>query len=84
LLVISNEFSEEKKPRPKADICRHCAKVVWHKRESVEAKIGRMKSTPGMRKPYLLGSYKCPEGLGWHVGRDYKLQWISLCIGEHK
>jgi hypothetical protein len=74
----------KKKPRAKADIWSHCAKVVWPTRESAEAKVARMKSTPGMRKPYLLDSYKCPKGLGWHVGHNYKLQWISLCIGEHK
>ena len=46
--------------------------------------VESLKSQPGARKPYLLDSYRCPVGIGWHIGHNYKLQWISLCIGEHK
>jgi hypothetical protein len=43
-----------------------------------------LKKKAGTRKSYLLDAYHCPHGNGLHIGHNYKLQWISLCINEHK
>jgi hypothetical protein len=64
--------------------CIHCSKVAWQTWEDAKGMVERLKSTPGMRRSYLLDAYKCPAGPGWHVGRNYKLQWMFLCSGEHK
>ena len=64
--------------------CKQCSKIAWPKVEEADARVQRIKSMPGAHTPYLLDSYRCPAGRGWHIGHNYKLQWISLCIGEHK
>lgn len=67
-----------------ATYCQQCSKFSWPTIEAANEKVEEMKMKPKTRKPYLLGSYRCPLGNGWHVGHNYKLHWISLCIGEHK
>ena len=64
--------------------CESRSKIAWPTVEAANEMVESLKSQPGARKPYLLESYRCPAGIGWHVGHNYKLQWISLCIGEHK
>jgi hypothetical protein len=49
-----------------------------------EAKVERLKTSPDARRAYLLDAYRCPADHGWHIGHNYKLQWLSLCTGEHK
>jgi hypothetical protein len=64
--------------------CKRCSKVAWLTSQGANEEVNRLKSLPGAHKPDLLDSYRCPHGPGWHVGHNYKLKWISLCIGEHK
>jgi hypothetical protein len=76
--------SRTKHRKPTNGYCPHCSKIVWPTWESAKLRVEELKSTPGVRKPYLLDAYRCPVGSGWHIGHNYKLQWISLCTGEHK
>jgi len=46
--------------------------------------VNRLKEQPGERRPDLLDAYRCPNHEGWHIGHNYKLKWISICIGELK
>ena len=64
--------------------CEGCSKISWPTIETANETVERLKSQPGARKPELIDAYRCPLGTGWHVGHNYKLKWISLCIGEHK
>jgi hypothetical protein len=64
--------------------CVQCSKIVWPTLDEAKERVEKVISESGTRKPYLLDSYRCPNGMGWHIGHNYKLQWISLCIGEHK
>jgi hypothetical protein len=70
--------------KPNARRCPHCSKVAWPTWELAKLRVEQLKATPGVRKPYLLDAYRCPVARGWHIGHNYKLQWISLCTGEHK
>lgn len=78
----------KKRRKKKSASCPHycddCRKVVWPTLESADSRVAALKEIPGAHKPYLLNAYRCPVGKGWHIGHNYKLQWISLCIGEHK
>jgi hypothetical protein len=47
-------------------------------------RIEKLKASTRVKKPDTLDVYQCPSGLGWHIGHNYKLQWISLGTGEHK
>ncbi|MBB5315823.1 hypothetical protein HDF09_000473 [Edaphobacter lichenicola] len=71
-------------PEAQGNYCETCSKIAWGTRELAEQEVERLKGAPGARRPDLIDSYKCCHGLGWHVGHNYKLRWISLCIGEHK
>jgi hypothetical protein len=75
---------ETKANKPTGGYCLHCSKVTWHTWESAKLRVEELKAIPGVRKPYLLDAYRCPKGSGWHIGHNYKLQWLSLCTGEHK
>jgi hypothetical protein len=77
-------MSPKAKTHKQPGYCFHCSKVVWPTWESARLRVEELKSTPGVRKPYLLDAYRCPVGAGWHIGHNYKLQWLSLCTGEHK
>lgn len=61
-----------------ATYCRACSKFAWPNKELAVARIEKAKLAPRVRKRYLLDSYRCPLEKGWHVGHDYKLQWISV------
>jgi hypothetical protein len=57
--------------------------MLWQTYEAADKRVEEMKARPDCRKPYLLHSYKCPHGEGWHVGHNYRFGLpISLCIGE--
>jgi hypothetical protein len=64
--------------------CEQCDKIVWATLETANSMVDRLKSQPSAREPHLLDMYRCPSGNGWHIGHNYKLKWISLCIGEHR
>jgi hypothetical protein len=70
--------------RTQIGYCFRCSKVGWPTWESAKLRVEQVKSDPRAKRPDLLDAYKCPVGLGWHVGHNYKLRWISLCTGEHK
>ena len=76
--------TKAKANKPTPGYCLHCSKVAWHTWESAKLRVEELKAIPGVRKPYLLDAYRCPKGAGWHIGHNYKLQWLSLCTGEHK
>lgn len=65
-------------------ICARCGKLAWQSFELARQQLNHLKGQAGMRRPDLLDAYRCPAGNGWHIGHNYKLQWLSLCIGEHK
>lgn len=67
-----------------AGYCTDCSKRTWLTFEEAGVAVEKIKTEPGMRKPDLLNPYCCPAGNGWHIGHNYKLKWISLCIGERK
>jgi hypothetical protein len=67
-----------------ANWCEDCSKIIWLAQGEAAHQIESLKSQSGVRRPELLDEYRCPHGRGWHVGHNYKLKWISLCIGEHK
>ena len=64
--------------------CESCSKFAWPTFEKANERVESLKSQPGARKPELIDAYRCRAGAGWHIGHNYKLKWISLCIGEHK
>jgi hypothetical protein len=64
--------------------CVPCSKLLWVTREVADKRVEDMKAKPDVRKPHLLDSYRCPHGGGFHIGHNYLLKWMSLCIGEHK
>ena len=45
--------------------------------------VEKLKASTRAKKPDTLGIYKCPSGLGWHVGHNWKLRRNSL-DSEHK
>jgi len=58
-------------------------KMLWRTYEAADKRVEEMKARPDCQKPYLLHSYRCPHGEGWHVGHNNKLGFpISICIGE--
>ena len=67
-----------------AGYCQHCDKLIWPTVEVAKERAESLKSQPGAHKPDLLDAYRCPAGSVWHIGHNYKLKWISLCIGEHR
>ena len=65
--------------------CIQCAKLLWPTLKVAAERVEETKARADSRKTYLLDSYRCPHGEGWHVGHNYKLGLpISLCIGEMK
>jgi hypothetical protein len=65
--------------------CEQCSKLLWPTREEADKRVAEVKRAGTDSKPYLLNSYRCPHGEGFHIGHNYKLGLpISLCIGEHK
>jgi hypothetical protein len=65
--------------------CEQCSKLLWPTREKADERVAEVKRAGTGRKLYLLNSYRCPHGEGFHIGHSYKLGLpISLCIGEHK
>jgi hypothetical protein len=66
--------------------CIPCDKFLWPTREKADQRIEELKAQPGVKKPYLLNSYRCLQGGdGFHIGHDFKLRLgISLGIGESK
>lgn len=67
-----------------APYCMECNKLSWPTPETAMGHVNRLKASRGVRKPDLLDVYQCPHRDTWHVGHNYKLKWISICIGEHK
>ncbi len=59
---------KNRKPKFRKNYCEHCGKSTWSTRERADAVIERMKMTYESRKPYLLDSYRCTSGRGWHIG----------------
>ncbi len=76
-------MTRKRKVNENASYCYGCRKVGWSTVESATAEVRRLRQT-GVRKQYLLNSYRCPLGVGWHIGHNYNLQWNNLCIDEHK
>lgn len=70
----------------KMGYCPMCHKILWLTREKADQRIEELKAKPGVRKPYLLNSYRCRErGDGYHIGHDFRLGLpISPCIEEMK
>lgn len=75
---------QKKQPESTQYWCEECSKIIWQSKEQAIRHVESVKSRPGVKRPDLLDSYLCPKSHGWHVGHNYKLRWISLCIGEHK
>jgi hypothetical protein len=46
-------------------------------------RVEKLKASSRANKPDTLDAYKCPSGLGWHVGHNWTLRWNSLSTGEH-
>lgn len=70
--------------RPGSKYCKECKKIAHPTLEAAQEVIEIMKAESVSHAPYLLDAYRCPKGSGWHIGHNYKLQFLSLCIGEHK
>ena len=75
---------KKKQPESTPYWCADCSKIIRTEREDALQQVEEMKLWTTMKRPDLLDAYRCPHGCGWHIGHNYKLQWISLCVGEHK
>jgi hypothetical protein len=77
---------QKRKKRPKSTPywCADCSKIIWPEREEALEQVEIVKLWPATKRADLLNAYRCPHGRGWHIGHNYKLKWISLCIGEHR
>ena len=65
--------------------CEQCSKLLWPTREEADERVAEVNRVGTDKKPYLLNSYRCPHGEGFHICHNYKLGLtIYLCIGEHK
>lgn len=76
--------NRRRKTGPHPFYCDDCGKIIWQSKVSADAQVENLRSCPGFDSPELLNSYQCPAGRGWHIGHNYKLRWISICIGEHR
>jgi hypothetical protein len=70
--------------KPNARHCPHCSKIAWRTWELAMKRVEKLKASSRAKKPDTLDAYKCPVGLGWHVGHNWKLRWNSLGSEEHK
>lgn len=64
--------------------CEACSKIAWSAAELAEREVQRLRAEPGVSRSELIDAYRCQHGIGWHVGHNYKLKWISLCVGKHR
>jgi len=74
-------------PRPKPGEslrCLFCRKRTWPTLDSAWVALAPLKEQPEVRKPNLLGVYRCPRDSGWHLGHNHCWAGGSLCVGEHK
>jgi hypothetical protein len=75
--------TEAKANKPTGGYCLRCSKVAWHTWESAKLRVEELKAIPGVGNPIYSTPIAVPMAqVG--IGHNYKLQWISLCTGEHK
>ena len=62
--------------------CERCRKTGHRRQIHARAHIAAIVRAPLVGRPdpflYVLKPYRCPHGLGWHIGHDWHLvTWLA-------